>query len=451
MSGAPKYALPEKLRNPKFMKQLLQNPNLYDIYFVMTHGILIPDEYKSRSYKFTVPDNTIVIQTGSEESIGCSTKVSLDSSFILRFVSSNIRYTFEVFLGEHMGAAKNAHMDNFLYATEREETLNKFLTLENSDIEKAEEAKKIGAHGGFWGIFKLEDDTLTEIESLTGLLIQQTEEKLKKDEPYVTEEEVVSTLSRAGSKDRVKIIIFLNCAVGIESEGFSYKGSGIMAGQQTHYPASHTAPSSLGVKFFPSSGPRALGQLPPPPLTREEKKHSKTPESHFANNNNGVVRPHTILGVPPVRGNNRPHSGFEPQVAFPQKQGAFSQGQGAFSQGPIGAGAGAEPRIYNYEEVIEAEEAAAQRKKAQQTKEDFYAPNSYRYYRSQPGVFRVEPIPFSSYGRVYRKRDNQYIGLTRMTSYGGTRTRKAKKQSTRKSLGRSKKHRLQHSSRKILS
>lgn len=248
----------EPYRNPATLIPLVQNISTCDFYFVFTHGELIPN---TGPYRFLTPADTIVIQTGGDETLGCLVSTDLDRSLLPSFQPRTIGKTFQFFLGER-GNLRDAILTAMLFNTpaisSTDYTLNKRITLGLEDF----------TPGQLWGVFKLEPlsierNRLVRDDSLTRDIILSS---------GLTQEEFIQNVRNKSVSYKPKIFFFLNCAAAEKVyPPAEFSGSLQIATQKTQYSRGNIIARHAGVSVSrggPSGRPRIQ---PVQDLTNEER------------------------------------------------------------------------------------------------------------------------------------------------------------------------------------
>lgn len=235
----------EPYRNPEILLPLIQDLTRYTFYFVMTHGELMQN---NEPYRFYTPENTMILQTGGGETAGCLVMTSLDEYLLPRFQPSQIRQTFETFLGLR-GNIRDDTLAKMIFNTPSigpsDVTLNKFISLSQDDVDNPEQ---------LWGVFKLVPHLVTpglaEIEEdpqLTTFILNT---------PGLTEEDFVRHVQTTRGTATPTLFFFVNCpATDIDYDPADYSGSLMLATQPTHYSRRNVTERQAGLRVI-KGGPR---------------------------------------------------------------------------------------------------------------------------------------------------------------------------------------------------
>lgn len=214
-----------------FLEKLIDH-DLFRFFFIFTHGSIIPDAATaSFSHSFVCPPNTVVIQTGADETCFLSTAVAFDTVISRTFTGpiDTLKSTLKYFTGygQHV---RDANLDTLLYTTPNEETLNKILTLYESDVNTPGPDK--------WGVYTYYTGydgsvRISRDYELTDALLEKTS-----DGKY-TEQLAVQWL--VSLSDRPTACIFINCSssYGEKESGDvrSFSLSMDVASRNTHHGA----------------------------------------------------------------------------------------------------------------------------------------------------------------------------------------------------------------------
>lgn len=248
----------EPYRNPELLLPMIQNLDRYDFYFVLTHGELLRND---EPYRFQTPADTIVIQTGGEESAGCFVLTSLDQYLFPRFQPNQIRQTFEILLGKQ-AYIRDDILIKMLFNTPSigptDFTLNKLISLSKKDLRSP---------GQLWGVYKLRprsaDENMIEYDKeLTDFIIKTK---------GLTEEFFILYVRALRGTERPTLFFFLNCIVAnTQFEAREFTESLKLATQPTHYARENNQARSAGVTRILGVPGRARRFAPVPAMTAEE-------------------------------------------------------------------------------------------------------------------------------------------------------------------------------------
>ncbi len=244
MSGRV-FVSAEPYRNPKEIQKILSE-NKYAIFFTFVHGELIPN---SQGPSFKTPENTVVIQTGAGDAYGCMTMTTYDRYLLPRFLNANIQETFSKFLGSR-GNVRNATLDNLIFNTPRDTTLDKYIYLRQADLNDT---------SNYWGVYGLNNTTDVFLPELTKVIIDKTTEGNLTGRKYRQSDFVNFINSLPMDGIQLRIVIFINCVVaskGVAASEFSE--STRLAGVMTHYGRENTVGRFTGVKYLPGPSSRVL-------------------------------------------------------------------------------------------------------------------------------------------------------------------------------------------------
>ena len=235
-------AVSDRYRHYPFLEQLLiaQPVNLLKFYFIFTHGNILPDSSAGAVAKrsFVCPPNTIVIQTGADETCYLETSVGFDSPVRAMFAGplETVLGTMQYLTGygQH---ARHTNMDALLYTTPGEETLNKIVYITEREL--------ISRSGAAWGIYH-------GIPTAQGMTIPRDADPFLTKEFLIlsstgtfTEEETVAWLA---SMTTVPIAcVFINCSspdvYTRPVEDFRYSME--LASRHTHHGAPQNVPAPV--------------------------------------------------------------------------------------------------------------------------------------------------------------------------------------------------------------
>ncbi len=244
MSGRV-FVLAEPYRNPNEIQKILRS-NKYAVFFVFVHGELIQN---SHGPSFKTPENTVVIQTGAGDAYGCMTITSYDRYLLPRFSKANIEETFSKFLGSR-GNIRNATLDNLIFNTPRDITLDKYIYLRQEDL-----ADK----NNYWGVYGLNNTTNVFIPELTQVIVDKTTAADRGAGKYRQSDFVnyVNAIPFEGID--MKVIVFINCVVASKTVPASeFSESTRIAGIMTHYGRENTSGRFTGIKYLPGPSSRGL-------------------------------------------------------------------------------------------------------------------------------------------------------------------------------------------------
>jgi hypothetical protein len=136
-------------RNYGFLEALISRGFL-KFFYVSSHGTIIPD-LSRRPPSFVCPPNTCVVQTGGGGTCYLVTSSSIDARLMNTIGGTHVSLmnTLGYFTG-HGQVQRDAFLNTLLFTIEGEQTLNKVLYLDNSDIDRNRREPN-----QFWGIYTL--------------------------------------------------------------------------------------------------------------------------------------------------------------------------------------------------------------------------------------------------------------------------------------------------------
>jgi hypothetical protein len=131
-------------RNPQIVDALLSDNRQYNVFFVCSHGSLIPDNpRKGTKGQFNPPDNTILVYTGAgKPGLPITSNKAIEKEIMHRFDPSKIKETFAAFLGLWPEGNRD-----LLYKVPNDRLPSPELSL---TIAEADRARNIG----FWGVYR---------------------------------------------------------------------------------------------------------------------------------------------------------------------------------------------------------------------------------------------------------------------------------------------------------
>lgn len=281
MSGRV-FVSAEPYRNPKEIQKILSE-NKYAIFFTFVHGELIPN---SQRPSFKTPENTVVIQTGAGDAYGCMTMTTYDRYLLPRFSYANIQETFSKFLGSR-GNVRNATLDNLIFNTPRDTTLDKYIYLRQSDLDDT---------SNYWGVYGLNNTTDVFLPELTKVIIDKTTEGNSTGKKYRQSDFVNLINSLPMDGIQLRIVIFINCVVaskGVAASEFSE--STRLAGVMTHYGRENTVGRFTGVKLFPGPSSRVLKAVGANTPLERERAAFPVRENVFESSENTIHGQETLF------------------------------------------------------------------------------------------------------------------------------------------------------------
>lgn len=247
----------------------------HNLWFVFTHGTLIPDDEKST---FVVPPDTIVIQAGARRAFECATMTGFDSLLLPRFREDSLEITMDQLLGK-VGHLEDPVLDNLIFATPGEETLDKFLLLDDSDLLRT----RIPDEPEYWGVYEMRDDLIKANNILTNLVKETYLGSERGLWPLGRQSDLVDRINEmaaikygprknrpnapaltSNSVVKPNIIVFVNCTVAPAASNVrKYTGSYAVAQRPTHYSVPETATAEPGVTVYPPAKRARIRSLTP--------------------------------------------------------------------------------------------------------------------------------------------------------------------------------------------
>lgn len=214
----------ESYRNIDWLASNVLTPLNFNLYFIFSHGELIPDGMTT-PVEMVVPPNTLVIQTGGGGRVGCITWSTLDKTFYPLFRPSNLVTTFSRFTGHHHDRMDEVYR-TLLYNTPTEIALNKRILLDTTDVDDPK--------GTRWGVFKVayvkDLFRLTEQSGFTNRIRDATQ----RGEIFTQSD--LAWLISFHDPTKTNILFFINCAVAPKKySADAYRHSLEVADRNTHF------------------------------------------------------------------------------------------------------------------------------------------------------------------------------------------------------------------------